>query len=288
MLIAQISDCHIRDQETPVGRLVDTTKTLHLVTEHLMGLDPAPDVVLATGDLTDDGTTTQYAILREILAPIDGRIVPIPGNHDEQPAFRLAFSDLLPDDLPDDHCSYVVDDHPVRIVALDTTLPGRHDGHFDHLREAWLDTALNAAPDRPTVVFTHFPPFDTGLRFMDRAGLIEAGRLRAVIENHPQVKLLSCGHLHRPIQTIIGTALVTTCPSTGNQLNLALHSERADAVNEPPAYQLHWWDGGRFVTHTGVVRNPDSVRTVDLSDYATEVRRRHEAGEAHTKAPLGN
>ena len=284
MLIAQVTDCHIRDRDTAFGRLVDTTETLGRVVDHLLGLDPAPDVVLATGDLTDDGTPAQYATLRNVVAPIADRLVPQPGNHDEGPAFRLAFADLLPDGMPEAHCSYVVDDHPIRLVGLDTTLPGRHDGRFDAEREAWLDEALAAEPDRPTAVFTHFPPFETGLRFMDLAGLLDADRLRATVERHPQVRLLACGHLHRPIQTAIGAALATTCPSTGNQLGLDLDSDRAGAVDEPPAYQLHRWDGERFTTHTGSVRDPGEVRMVDLAGYAAEIRRRHAAGEPFTKA----
>ena len=282
VLIAQISDCHIRDHDSDVGRLVDTTETLGWVVDHLLALEPAPDVILATGDLTDDGTPGQYTILRDLLAPIAERIVPLPGNHDEGPAFRHAFADLLPADVADDHCSYVVDRHPVRLVGLDTSLPGRHDGLFDADREAWLQQALSA-DDRPTLVFTHFPPFETGLVFMDQAGVSDADRLRATIERHPHVRLLVTGHLHRPIQTTIGSTPVSTCPSTGNQINLDLHPARAAAIDEPPAFQLHRWDGKRFVTHTGTVRDPAVVRTVDLGRYAAEVRRRHEAGEPITK-----
>ncbi|MBT5206904.1 MAG: phosphodiesterase, partial [Acidimicrobiaceae bacterium] len=201
MLIAQISDCHIRDQGGSFTRLVDTTETLRRVVDHLVGLDPAPDVILATGDLTDDGTASQYATLLDVLAPIADRLLPIPGNHDESPLFRGAFADVLPGNLADDHCSYVVEDHPVRLVGLDNSIPGRHDGRFDPVRERWLDDVLAADPDRPTLVFTHFPPFETGLRFMDDAGLLDSDRLRAVIERNPQVRLLVTGHLHRPIHT---------------------------------------------------------------------------------------
>ena len=282
MLIAQISDCHIRDHDSAFGRLVDTSETLRRVVDHLLALEPAPDVILATGDLTDDGTPPQYATLRDTLAPIAERIVPLPGNHDEGRAFRLAFADLLPNDVATDHCSYVVDRFPVRLVGLDTTLPGRHDGRFDSVREGWLDQTLSA-DDRPTVVFTHFPPFETGLTFMDQGGVADADRLRATIERHPQVRLLVAGHLHRPIQTTIGATLVSTCPSTGNQLKLDLHPERAAAVDEPPAFQLHRWDGARFVTHTGTVREPSMIRSIDLDHFAAEIRSRYEAGEPFTK-----
>ncbi len=282
VLIAQISDCHIRDHDSAFGRLVDTTETLSRVVDHLSALDPAPDVVLATGDLTDDGTPPQYAVLREKLAPIAEKVVPLPGNHDEGPAFRLAFADLLPGDLAADHCSYVIDHFPVRLVGLDTTLPGRHDGRFDPAREEWLNQTLSV-DDRPTVVFTHFPPFETGLKFMDQGGVADADRLRATIERHPQVRLLVAGHLHRPVQTTIGATLVSICPSTGNQLNLDLHPQHAAAVNEPPGFQLHRWDGERFVTHTGTVREPSTVRTIDLGHFAAKVRHQYEAGEPFRK-----
>ena len=62
MLIAQISDCHIRDHVGTFGKLVDTTETLGRVVDHLVDLDPGPDVVLATGDLTDDGTGGGVAV----------------------------------------------------------------------------------------------------------------------------------------------------------------------------------------------------------------------------------
>jgi len=283
VLIAQISDCHIRDQGGSFARLVDTTETLRRVVDHLVGLDPAPDVILATGDLTDDGTASQYATLLDVLTPIADRLLPIPGNHDECPLFRGAFADVLPGNLADDHCSYVVEDHPVRLVGLDNSIPGRHDGRFDPVRERWLDDVLAADPDRPTLVFTHFPPFETGLRFMDDAGLLDSDRLRAVIERNPQVRLLVTGHLHRPIHTTIGSTLVSTCPSTGNQIRLDLHPERGAAVDEPPAYQLHRWDGERFVTHTGMVRDPASVQTVSLDGFVAEIRRRLEAGEPFAK-----
>ena len=283
MLIAQISDCHIRDQGGWFAGLVDTTETLRRVVDHLVGLDPAPDVILATGDLTDDGTASQYATLLDVLTPIADRLLPIPGNHDECPLFRGAFADVLPGNLADDHCSYVIEDHPVRLVGLDNSIPGRHDGRFDPVRERWLDDVLAADPDRPTLVFTHFPPFETGLRFMDDAGLLDSDRLRAVIERNPQVRLLVTGHLHRPIHTTIGSTLVSTCPSTGNQIRLDLHPERGAAVDEPPGYQLHRWDGERFVTHTGMVRDPASVRTVSLDGFVAEIRRRLEAGEPFAK-----
>jgi len=283
VLVAQITDCHVRCDDGAFSSLADTSTTLAAVVEHLNGLDPGPDVVLATGDLTDNGTPEQYACFREIVEPLTAPLLPFPGNHDHGPDFREAFADLIPADVADGHCSYVVEDHPIRLVGLDNSIPGRHDGRFDAVRESWLNDVLAAGPDRPTLVFTHFPPFETGLRFMDDAGLLDADRLRSVIQQSPQVRLLVTGHLHRPIHTTIGSTLVSTCPSTGNQIGLDLHPERGTAVDEPPAYQLHRWDGERFVTHTGLVRDPTSVRTINLDGFVAEIQRRIEAGEPFAK-----
>lgn len=283
MLIAQISDCHIRDHVGTFGKLVDTTETLGRVVDHLVNLDPGPDVVLATGDLTDDGTETQYNTLLAVLAPLADRLLPLPGNHDEGLAFRTAFADRLPPNVAESHCSYIVDDYPVRLVGLDTSLLGRHDGRFDEVRERWLECTLANEPHRPTVIFTHFPPFETGLRFMDQAGLLDADRFRTTIERHPQVRLLATGHLHRTIHTVIGSTPVSTCPSTGNQLGLDLHPDRGSAVDEPSGFQLHRWDGERFVTHTGMVRDPATIRTVDLGSFVAEIRKRTDAGQPFTK-----
>ena len=83
--------------------------------------------VLVTGDLTDDGTKEQYSQLLEIISSLNTPWLPIPGNHDDYSEFLNAFSSKLPDNIPQNHCSYVIDDFPVRLVALDTSLPGQHD-----------------------------------------------------------------------------------------------------------------------------------------------------------------
>ena len=236
MLIAQISDCHIRDHGGALARLVDTTETLRRVVDHLVGLDPAPDVILATGDLTDDGTASQYATLLDVLAPISQT------GYSPFPAITTSA-----------HCSgrpsptsslADVADGPLQLRGRGPPHPPRGPGQLDSRTtrrpfrrcdgNRWLNDVLAAGPDRPTLVFTHFPPFETGLRFMDDAGLLDADRLRSVIQQSPQVRLLVTGHLHRPIHTTIGSTLVSTCPSTGNQIGLDLHPGAGNRSRRTP------------------------------------------------------
>ena len=268
MLIAQISDIHIRDHLGMFGELVDTSKTLEKAIKLLNDLDPQPDVVLATGDLTDDGTKEQYSQFLEIISPLNAPLLPLPGNHDDYSEFLNAFSSKLPDGMPKNHCSYVIENFPVRLIALDTSLPGQHDALFSADHELWLSKVLSQENDKPTLIFTHFPPFETGINFMDLSGLKSADRLEKIIRKNPQVKLIVAGHLHRPIQTSFASTMISVCPSTGNQLKLDLNPKNGSAVDEPPGFQLHIWKNDRFVTHTGIIWDG---KELDMSQYVAYV-----------------
>ena len=280
MLIAQISDIHIRDHLGMFGELVDTSKTLEKAIKLLNALDPQPDVVLATGDLTDDGTKEQYSQFLEIIAPLNAPLLPLPGNHDDYSEFINAFSSTLPDEIPKNHCSYVIDNFPVRLIALDTSLPGQHDALFSEDHELWLSQVLAREKDKPTLIFTHFPPFETGINFMDISGLKSADRLEKIIRNNPQVKLVVAGHVHRPIQTSFASTMISVCPSTGNQLKLDLNPKNGSAVDEPPGFQLHIWKNDRFVTHTGIIWDG---KELDMSQYVAYVNEKISKNEGIIK-----
>ena len=268
MLIAQISDCHIRSGPSPFDGLVDSSETLRQVVSHLLNNRRKPDVILATGDLTESGTKEEYASLIDLLSPLNLPVLPIPGNHDECPQFKNSLKRYLPEGLPETHCSYVNEDYPIRLIGLDTSLVGRHDGDFDDERFEWLEKKLLQASEAPTVIFTHFPPFSSGIHFMDVSGLRNSERFCSLVEKNPQIKLVISGHLHRPIATTIGTTAASVCPSTSHQLGLELDPAHGSLVNEPPSYQLHRWDGLRFTTHTAMVWEG---KTFDLSSWIKEV-----------------
>ena len=136
MLIAQISDLHVRGDNTPANTYVPTNALLEACVRHLNALDPRPDVVLATGDLVDLGRDVDYALLREILASLDIPVFLIPGNHDDREGLRRAFSDSAHLSAEPDWVQYTVEDWPVRLVALDTVDPGQ--SHVGASPSSWL------------------------------------------------------------------------------------------------------------------------------------------------------
>ncbi|MGO8914566.1 MAG: phosphodiesterase [Stellaceae bacterium] len=257
MLIAQISDFHIKARGKIAYRVVDTAACLAAAVAALTALDPKPDLVVATGDLTDFGRPEEYALLRELLAPLAMPVYLIPGNHDEREAMREACrgDGYLP---AQGFLHYTVEDQPLRLVALDTVVPGEPGGRLCAERLAWLDRTLAAAPARPTLIIMHHPPFATGIAHMDAMGLDGADGFAALLARHPQVERVLCGHLHRSIQARIGChAIASTAPSTAHQVALDLRPEGPSAfMMEPPGYQLHLWrrETG-VVTHTAVIGN---------------------------------
>ena len=255
MLIAQISDFHIKARGQIAYRVVDTATCLREAVAAIAALDPQPDMVVATGDLTDFGRPEEYALLRELLAPLKQPVYLIPGNHDERDAMRRAFSGdgYLP---AVGFLHYTVEDYPLRLVALDTVIPGEAGGRLCDERLGWLERTLSASPERPTLIIMHHPPFATGIAHMDRIGLADAAAFAAILSRHPQVERVLCGHLHRAIQARIGTnAIASTAPSTAHQVALDLRPDGPSRfMMEPPGYQLHLWrpESG-VVSHTGVI-----------------------------------
>jgi len=255
MIIAQISDLHIRAPGQLAYRRVDTATCLSRCVDRLLAMEPRPDVVVATGDLVDAGRPEEYRHLRELLSRLPMPVYLIAGNHDDRTALAAAFPDhrYLPRDGAFLH--YTLDQYPVRLIALDTLLPGDAGGLMCEERCAWLDARLAEAPARPTVLFMHHAPFWTGIAHMDRLGLEGSERLGRVIERHPQIERILCGHLHRPIQARWRGTLVMTAPSTAHQVALDLRADGpAEFTLEPPAFLVHAWrEGSELITHTSYV-----------------------------------
>jgi 3',5'-cyclic-AMP phosphodiesterase len=251
MLIAQISDPHVRPRGVLYQDLVDSNGMFAAAVSHLKGLVPRPDVVILSGDLVDCGSAEEYAFAREMLAEIRQPLLMIPGNHDEREAFRKAFPDhaYLSRSGP---LHFVADDlGPVRIIGLDVTIPGAHHGDMDDAGVAWLDDALARSPDRPTLIMMHQPPFASGIPYIDKYNCRRGDRLADVVARYPAVERIVCGHIHRFMQVRFGGTMLCTSPSTTTAIALQLDPEaRAASYVEPPALLLHHWkaDTG-LITH---------------------------------------
>lgn len=253
-LIAQLSDLHLKAGQRLTYGVVDTLGALRRAVDHLNASHPRPDIVVISGDLVDFGRPDEYAVLRCELAHLCIPFYLVPGNHDKREHLRAAFADhtYLPISAgaPLD---WVVEEYPLRLIGLDTTIPDAHGGQLLDSQLRWLDEQLSRRPDAPTMLVLHHPPFISGIGHMDREPFINASALEQVIARHPQVERLLCGHLHRPMQRRFGGSLSCVCPGISHQVVLDLQQSAPAHFNlEPPGYLLHRWHAQALVTHNVV------------------------------------
>ncbi|MFG1425911.1 phosphodiesterase [Roseixanthobacter glucoisosaccharinicivorans] len=253
MLIAQLTDTHIRPSGTLAYGVVDTAALLERAVEHLRALAPRPDVVLVTGDLTDFDRPDEYARFRALTDALPMPLLPIPGNHDSTPGVAAAFPQIAAR-AQAGKLNYVVDDFPVRLVMLDSSLPGASHGELGAATRAWLDETLAATPDRPTLIALHHPPFLTGIHHMDLQNLRDAEALEAVVTRHAHVLAVVCGHVHRSILTRFAGVPASIGPSPAHAVSLDLDPAAPPTFHlEPPALHLHRFVGGRLLTHLSFI-----------------------------------
>jgi 3',5'-cyclic-AMP phosphodiesterase len=246
-VLAQISDMHIRSGPRDDGfdPSADLSRALARIREF------GADAIVATGDLANDAQADEYRVLAALLADAPAPLFLLPGNHDDPSLMREVFPGhrYWPGEGP---LSYVIDDFPVRLVAIDQIVFGETHGDFtlDHGR--WLDARLAEAPQKPTILALHHPPFHTHDRLLDSIGLAHAERLAEIVSNHPQVGLVLGGHHHRPVLGRVAHAPAIISPSTAWTFGLALNEGQpfAKRASELKGWTLHiWTDADGFTSH---------------------------------------
>jgi 3',5'-cyclic AMP phosphodiesterase CpdA len=261
MILAQISDLHIKNPGALAYRRVDTAAALKRCVARLNALDPRPDAVLMTGDLVDQGTPEQYRHLKSLLAGLEIPYYLLVGNHDDRAALRAAFPERPELSSGGEFVQYTVDIGPLRVIALDSLQPGQSPGHLCEARLAWFAAQLDAASGRPVVVALHHPPFMCGIGHMDdlRLDPAAASQMAALVARYPNVERVICGHVHRPMFVRFGGTIASAVPSPAHQVALDLR-ENAPSVfmMEPPAFALHHYDAATgIVTHHAYIDDTD-------------------------------
>ncbi|KRE11158.1 metallophosphatase [Bosea sp. Root381] len=242
MIIAQLSDFHVRPHGQPAYGIVDTNAATRQAIDAVLALEPRPDCVIVTGDLCDCGLAEEYEIVRAELERLPMPVYAIPGNHDRREVFAEALgqdSAYLP---KHGFLHYTVEDFPVRLIGLDTVVAGESGGEICAEREAWLAERLAEGQGRPTLIFMHHPPFAVGIDGMDCIPARVSPGFVALIARHPEIERVVCGHYHRPIQRRFAGTIGYVAPGTAHQVALDLRPGTENRlVMEPPAFAVHVW-----------------------------------------------
>lgn len=241
-VLAQISDLHVKAAGRLSYRKVDTLGALKAAIAQLNALTPRPDAVAITGDLTDFGTSEEYAEVRGVLDTLTLPWFAIAGNHDSRPAFRDAFKDCAWIDPDAPFIQWSEERFPVRLIGLDSTIPEQPWGELCENRLAWLREQLAAYPTKPTIVMLHHHPFISGIDHMDRQNLRDADALANVLNDAPQVVRVLCGHVHRFMVSQLGRTIVCSAPGTSHQVTPDFAPDGPSTFSlEPAGFLLHRW-----------------------------------------------
>jgi 3',5'-cyclic-AMP phosphodiesterase len=252
VLIAQISDLHIKRPGSLAYGRVDTAAALERCVAALNELRPKPDLVVISGDLADTPSAEEYAHLKRLLEPLDLPFAGIPGNHDSRELMRAALPQAYA--FASGPLNQHVATGGLDLVLLDSSVPGKPHGELDAPTLQWLEATLASAPDRPALLFLHHPPFETGIWHMDRQNLRNAAELEPMVRRHPRARLIATGHIHRATLAMFAGVATTICPAPNHAVDLDLAQLREPSFKvEPPAFHLHCWyrgEGfGSIVTH---------------------------------------
>lgn len=245
LLLAQLSDLHIG----ATAEAVDPLARLEVVVETVIALPNRMDAVLVSGDLSDDGSEESYRLARSLLDRFECPVHVVPGNHDDRARLRVAFGLSGAVDEP---INYTAEVGELRLVILDSNVPGQDPGRFGPRDLAWLDETLGDEPERPALLAVHHTPLATGLPGWDAINLTVADReaLAAVVARHPQLRAIVGGHLHRIAAASLAGCPVLSAPST--YLQALPDFDPPDPEHEdvemvgPPGFALHVFRDGEL------------------------------------------
>jgi Icc protein len=195
-VIAHVSDTHLRAGGVLQYGAIDTEANLLQTIARLGRIRPRPDALVITGDLADTAEPKAYARLRELIEPAaaewNAQVVWVMGNHDERAAYSLGLFDEESEEAQD----RVYDVAGLRIVALDTSVPGYHHGELTDAQLAWLADVLATPAEHGTLLALHHPPIPVPMmRVAEVIELLDQQRLADVVAG-TDVRGILGGHFH--------------------------------------------------------------------------------------------
>ena len=228
--VLHVTDPHLASD--PQSRLggIDTRASWEAVLGAALAEGPVPDLVLLTGDIVHDGAAATYHRVCADLLAIGAPALLLPGNHDDNTVMAAA----VPGHGPVAWAGHQRIGGWL-IVALDSTVAGAPGGHLAEGELARLQGLLQDLPELPTLIMLHHQPVAVGSAWLDRIGAGNGDRLMALVDAHPQVRVVLWGHVHQAFDRRHGRARLLATPSTCIQF--APEQDRFGLDPKPPGWR---------------------------------------------------
>lgn len=249
--LIHLSDTHLLAGNPPLGGRYDTAANLDATLAAIERTGVRPDALVFTGDLADLGEPEAYRDLRRRVEPFAARlgapVVWVAGNHDERPALRSA---LLGKEASDAPVTGVWDLDGLRLIALDTSVPGWHHGDLDDAQLTWLRDVLADPAPQGTLIALHHPPLPSHIPFFDILELRRQHELAAVLRGS-DVRGILAGHLHYSTSGTFAGIPVSVAAATCYTMNLQRPPASVNGMDAGQSFHLvHVYDD--VITHAVV------------------------------------
>lgn len=270
--IVHLSDPHFLAAGALLSGRIDVEAGLSRTLAAIERAEPQPDAVVITGDLTDLGEPGAYRRLRAAFEPFAERlgapVVWVAGNHDERPALRRELLGLEPTEEP---VTSVWDLGGLRLIVLDTSVPGWHHGELDAGQLTWLASELATPAPHGTLLAMHHPPIPSHVPLF---GILELQRPEALAEviAGTDVRGILAGHLHYSSQGTFAGVPVSVASATCYTMNVSLPPTAVNGMDAAQSFQLvHVYPD--VVTHTVVPVTDAPTATFFTDEWAQQMAR---------------
>ncbi|HWH27090.1 MAG TPA: phosphodiesterase [Pseudolysinimonas sp.] len=194
--LVHISDTHLLGGGRMLYNRIDSERHLRELFAELESSNGRPEAIIFTGDLADKGEPDAYERIRSIVEPVAARlgtqVIWAMGNHDDRSNFRSVLLGEQPSARPVDR---VYDVNGLRVITLDTSVPGFHHGEISSAQLDWLAEELSIPAPHGTILAMHHPPIPSVLDLAASVELRNQQELAEVLEN-TDVRSIIAGHLH--------------------------------------------------------------------------------------------
>ena len=239
MLIAQLTDTHITVPTNGNGDCCVKLEALRKCVSAINKLNTAPDVVIHTGDLAHNGSDEEYRLTKLVMDELCAPYLITPGNRDSVAALIENFNLHSYQTADTEFLQYATSVVGYRLIASDTSAENNNLGFLDFQRLAHLDNLLNEQPERSTVIFMHHPPINLS-NSEPLEHEYESYRMvknfSEIIDRHPQVVAILCGHIHRPLTGWINATPLVVVPPLSKSLN---RDPASSSLTPNIAFYLH-------------------------------------------------
>lgn len=237
-VVVHVSDPHFLAGGARLGGRYDVESTFARTLDAIRAVHPSPAAIVITGDLTDLGEPDAYRRLRAAVEPVAAElgtvVVWVAGNHDERPALREGLLDLAPTQEP---VTGVWDLDGLRLIALDSSVPGWHHGDLDEAQLTWLAEVLREPAPHGTLLAMHHPPLPSHLPLFDILELRHQDEFADVIRG-TDVRGILAGHLHYSSHGTFAGVPVSVSSATCYTMNVALPAADVNGMDAAQAFQL--------------------------------------------------